>query len=101
MTRLEQIEAALQHSLDRCQSFLDTFGDFGDKETQADIDDWSEALRLIAEMKADCVVVPRESTQRMEDAARERPLDGDFSMYFSIWTAMIQAAESEQKGEKL
>lgn len=37
----ERLRADLKTASDRCQMFLDTFGDVGDCVTQADINDWA------------------------------------------------------------
>lgn len=39
-----KLREALEAATDRCQKFLDTFGDLGDCVTQADINDWVDAL---------------------------------------------------------
>ncbi len=40
----ERMREALEAATDRCQLFLDTFGDVGDCVTSADIGDWCAAL---------------------------------------------------------
>lgn len=42
----DALVGALQSCADTLQAFLDTFGDLGDRATQADLDDWYGALSL-------------------------------------------------------
>lgn len=44
--QVEDMRAAGGHALDTLQAFLDTFGDLGDRVTQADIEDWRAAFAL-------------------------------------------------------